>query len=77
MARLIECGKNRSGEVIQGRFEGVRQLADEFQMKTRTKEATVSDYIRLVTLERELRGEEMVSEVRVTWVQKFEPESGT
>ncbi len=75
--RRKDGGNRNHGDSVAGRLEGVREMVNDFQLKARTKEPTVADYIRLVALERELRGEEMVSEVRVTWVQKFEEEYGT
>jgi len=37
-----------------------------------TRTMTVGDFVRLLSLEKELAGEERVDELRVTWVQSFE-----
>ncbi len=59
------------------RLAGIRRITDQFQAKAVDKDATVSDYVRLVSLEREFRDEEEIKEVRVTWLRPSETESGT
>ena len=52
-----------------GRRERITQLLSDIEGKLRVRDsATMSDYIRLLQLERELKEEEPPREIIVTWV---------
>jgi len=54
------------------RLELVQRLIMNCQQGLSTRTMTVGDFVRLLSLEKELAGEERVDELRVTWVQSFE-----
>jgi hypothetical protein len=54
----------------------VRKMLESFAgTKQESVKGTIGDFIRLVALEKELREEREIREIRVRWVETFERES--
>jgi hypothetical protein len=70
------AGKRSAATEAAERLALVRGMIEAFDKKLRTDvKATVADFVRLLSLERELSGGENINEVRVQWVQPLETES--
>ncbi len=52
-----------------GRLKMIRRIVERFSLQSENKEATVSDFVRLVGLEREFEVEERPRAIEVTWIQ--------
>ena len=54
------------------RLQAVRELMMTAYSKISQRELSIADFIRLLSLEKEMAGEEQVQELKVTWVHSFE-----
>jgi hypothetical protein len=77
---LDEIRNEHSGETTEiprfkNRLSMVKELIVTAYEKLRNKEMTVPDFVRLLSLEKEMAGEERVHEVRVQWVLPSDMES--
>ena len=65
-------GKPERDGFIEGLVKSYRE-----SLKNGTAKLTASDFIRLVSMEQELADRKQVKEIRVSWVQPKETESGS
>ena len=50
------------------RLKTIRRIVELFSAQAETRDASVSDFVRLVGLEREFREDEVPRAIEVTWV---------
>jgi hypothetical protein len=74
MAKKRRRGEPAGEAVRRSRLEMVRRILDGYELEA-GKALSIADLVRLLSLERELEGEELVREVKVAWVRPFETES--
>jgi len=63
--------KLRVGDVLK---QVIAKMEDN--LKTADFKASLSDYLKLVQMEKEVGGDEGPKEIKVTWVQPEEPNTG-
>ena len=63
------------GPLDEDRLSMVKELVLTAYGKLKNKELSIPDFVRLLSLEKEMAGEERVHEVRVQWVLPSDMES--
>jgi hypothetical protein len=71
----MERTKNRKRIDRHATRERIQKLLGDIEMRLESDsgKASISDYIRLLQLERELEEEEGPREIKVSWVERNEP----